>query len=147
MAERVCAFVGHRDCDTALRDRTKAEIKDIIENSGISTFYSGGMGDFDSMCEDAVLTLKRTYKIKLCLVVPYFMQRLNTHKEYYTERYDEIIIPELNNTHYKQAITKRNQWMIEQSDIILCHVIRTRGGAYSTLRYAVKINKPMRRLE
>ena len=54
MKEKICSFCGHRDADSSLRTQIKAAITDIIENDGVTTFYSGGMGAFDGMCESDV---------------------------------------------------------------------------------------------
>ena len=105
---RICSFCGHRDCDSLLRIQIKNEITELIKNNGVNIFYSGGMGAFDTLCESVVREMKRTYDIKLCLVVPYFTQQLNKDKEYYTEKYDEIIISDLGDIHYKRAIGVRN---------------------------------------
>ena len=147
MNNRICSFCGHRDCDLSLKIQTKNEIMDLIKNVGINIFYSGGMGAFDNLCESVVCEMKRTYDIKLCLVVPYFTQQLNKNKEYYTSRYDEIIVPDLGDVHYKRAIGVRNKWIVEQSDVLLCYVVRGSGGAYQMLQYARKMNKTIRKLE
>lgn len=55
--------------------------------------------------------------------------------------YDEVIVPmELAGVHYKSAITKRNRWMVDASQVLIAFVYRDHGGAYSTLRYAQKKN-------
>ena len=56
--------------------------------------------------------------------------------------YDSIIYPPLENVPYKFAISKRNQWMVQQSDFIIAYVSTHFGGAYKTLLYAHKQNKP-----
>ncbi len=144
MNEKVCTFCGHRYCNENLCERVKAEIENLIINGGVTVFYSGGMGEFDKMCESVVRTLKHQYKqIKLYLIVPYMMSRINKEREYYEMLYDEIIIPDLGDIYYKQAIGARNKWMVEQSDVILCHVMRSSGGAYKTYSYAKKLNKSL----
>ncbi len=108
----------------------------------VTAFYSGGMGDFDKMCESAVRTLKwQNERIKLYLIAPYMKSGFNKDREYYEMLYDEIIIPDLGDIHYKRAIGARNKWMAEQADIMLCHVVRTDGGAYKTYSYAKRLNK------
>ena len=139
--EKICTFCGHRDADSSLRAQIKEKITDIIENKGITTFYSGGMGIFDMLCESVVRELKRTYPIKLYLIMPYMTKRLNTDKAYYEIQYDDIIIPDLGEVHFKRAITERNKWMAEQSDIILCYVTRSSGGAYQMYQYAQRQDK------
>ena len=42
MKEKICCFCGHRDCDSLMREQIKETITDLIENQGITTFYSGG---------------------------------------------------------------------------------------------------------
>jgi len=81
-------------------------------------------------------------QITLVLVLPYFSQELNTNKEYYEQFYDDVVIPsELADVHYKAVITKRNRWLIEQSDILIAFVYRNFGGAYTTINYAIKKEK------
>ena len=144
MIEKICCFCGHRDCDSSLREKIKEAITDLIENQGITTFYSGGMGNFDKLCESVVRELKQKHKdIRLCLIMPYMTKRLNTDKEYYAEMYDEIIIPDLGDVHYKRAITERNKWMVDRSDVVLCYVIRNNGGAYKMREYGARMKKPI----
>ena len=148
MDKKICCFCGHRDCDSSIREQIKETITDLIENQGITTFYSGGMGNFDKRCEGVARELKQKYKdIWLCLIAPYMTKRLNANREYYNEIYDEIIIPDLGDIHYKRAITERNKWMVEKSDMLLCYVTHSRGGAYQSLQYARKLNKTIRKLE
>ena len=76
------------------------------------------------------------------VVLPYMMAKINTDKDFYKNLYDDIIIPmELSDTHYKSAITKRNRWIIDRSDFLIAYVYRDFGGAYTTLKYANRMNK------
>lgn len=43
--------------------------------------------------------------------------------------------------HPKGAITKRNRWMVEQADLLVCYVEQDEGGAYAALKYAKKLGK------
>lgn len=142
MKEKICSFCGHRDCDSLVRGQIKEAITDLIKNQCITTFYSGGMGNFDKLCESVVRELKQKYKnLRLCLVAPYMTKKLNTDKEYYNAMYDEIIIPDLGDIHYKRAITERNKWMVDCSNVLLCYVTRNSGGAYRMQKYAKNENK------
>ncbi len=56
--------------------------------------------------------------------------------------YDSVIIPnEISEAHPKNAISLRNRWMIENSDLVIAYVNRKGGGAYKAIEYANKINK------
>ncbi len=64
------------------------------------------------------------------------------NKENYENYYDEIEICEKSNmTHPKSAIQVRNKEMIGRSDLIICFVEYTNGGAFQSIKYAQKNNK------
>ncbi len=74
----------------------------------------------------------------LILVLPYAVKDI----EHYEKYYSSIIIPEcVEGTHPKGAIVKRNKWMIEESDLLICYVEHKHGGAYTAMEYAKKIGK------
>lgn len=145
-------FAGHRNVFGGdVREKVEEAIAAILKEDTSFEFYSGGMGEFDSLCEAAVRSAKasnRQFNIKLIYVAPYMMNTLNTNKEYYEHYYDEILIPgELEGVHYKAAITKRNRWLIDHSDYLIAYVFRDHGGAYTTLRYAQKKDCKIIRVE
>lgn len=141
--DNCCCGFGHRDLYVNLRNELLIEIERLIQKDNITIFYTGGMGEFDSQFSSVVRTCKAHNKdIKLILVKPYFSNELNANKEYYECYYDDVIIPEeLAGSHYKSAITKRNRWMIDHSQVILSGVYRDFGGAYESIKYAQKTGK------
>ena len=53
--------------------------------------------------------------------------------------YDEIWLPEeLYKVHYKSAITKRNEWLVKNSDLLVAYVVNDSGGAAYSLKQAQK---------
>ena len=70
------------------------------------------------------------------------LKKLVKDIEYYEGYFDRVIIPEcVGRTHPKGAITKRNKWMVEQADLLICYVERENGGAYAALKYAKALQK------
>ena len=61
--------------------------------------------------------------------------------EDFEKYYDRVDIPI--SAHPKLAITKRNEWMAEQADLILCYIERESGGAYKAVQYAKKLGKEL----
>ena len=57
------------------------------------------------------------------------------------ELYDSIVYPPLEKTPLKFAISKRNEWMIDQSDFVIAYVEHSFGGAYQSLKYAHRKGK------
>lgn len=147
---KICSFIGHKDLfitDTLL-ENIRNIIIDLIENENIKDFYCGGYGNFDNTIASLLKELKSTYNIKSYLVTPY-INPLVEKKLKYIKRcniYDEIIYPELENIPLKFAIKKRNEWIVDHSDIIIAYVDHNWGGASTTLKYAIKRNKYIIRL-
>lgn len=141
----VCTFAGHREVFGLGQSRVVEILERLLEAEQEMTCYVGGKGEFDALCASAVRTLKHRHPdkaISLVLVLPYMEQRLNTDKEYYESRFDEILIPiELAGIHYKQAITACNRWMVDRADSLIAMVWLDHGGAYQTLKYAERCCK------
>ena len=144
MKMRACCGFGHRDVLEKIDDAVYTAVLKAAEQ-GCDIFYTGAMGEFDSLFSSAVRKVKKTYpKIKLICVKSYFTNDLNTNGEYYAALYDDIFIPdELAEIHPKAAIKYRNRWMIDHSDIVLIYTKRSYGGAYEARRYAERIGKEM----
>ena len=139
----MCTCFGHRETYKDFSRVLSELLEDLILNQGVVEFWTGGMGNFDGSFSAAVRGLKRKYPdIKLILIKPYFSNELNTNKEYYEYTYDDVVIPDvLAGVHPKSAITKRNRWMVENSDFVVTYVYRDFGGAYDAKKYALKLGK------
>ena len=133
----VCTFFGHRDAPTEIRDKLQAVLVDLIENHGADTFYIGNNGNFDTMARCILAKLKPIYPhIEFTVVLSY----LPTKKDYEFEY--ETIYPEgLENTPPKFAISKRNEWLVYNSDTVITYVNRSWGGASQLKKLAEKKGK------
>ena len=139
---KACCGFGHRNVFENISSKLDNAVEEAIAQ-GCEIFYTGAMGDFDSLFSSAVRSAKKVYPhIKLIGVKPYFTNDINTDKDYYAALYDDIIIPdELAGIHPKAAIKARNRWMIDNSDIVLIYTVRNYGGAYEAKQYAQHENK------
>lgn len=141
-----CTFAGHRSIlHHGIKERVSAILEKLAAMDDTFIFYSGGMGEFDALCDGAVRDMKKQYprkNIRLILVEPYMKRSINTEGEYLLRLYDEIIIPEeLECAHYKRAIPLRNRWMVDHSDYLIAYLHRPFGGAYETTQYAKQSGK------
>jgi len=126
-------FIGHSDAYAAKEADICKAINQLI-NRGVHTFLNGGMGVFDMKCATCVNRLKKYYpQVKHYLVIPY----LNFNR---CDRslFDGSIYPELEKYHFKAAIVKRNEWMVDNSAYAICYINREWGGAIKTYKYAQK---------
>ena len=137
------SLFGHRQVDDLwrLEERLYPILKNLIGATEYINFLIGRNGEFD---EHVASVIKRVQKeigqenSTVTLVLPYTVADL----EYYEKYYDDIIIPdEVYGAHPKSAITLRNRWMIEHSDLVIVYVARDRGGAFAAMNYAKKMNK------
>ena len=126
---------GHRNLEDTLQEffEEQLRVRDYIE------FYLGRNGDFDIMAASAIKRAQRAVSREnsaLILLQPYPMR----NDESYSKYYDEIWYPVRDKTHPKAAITKRNRYMIENSDLLVAFVEKDRkGGAMTALKYAEKL--------
>lgn len=141
MVKTCCGF-GHREVFDNITQNLDSAILKAVEN-GYDIFYTGAMGQFDTLFSSAVRKAKKNHPhIKLICVRPYFTQDINSKKEYYTTMYDDIIIPnELSGIHPKAAIKARNRWIVDNSELVVTYLIKNHGGAYDAVKYAQRKNK------
>lgn len=113
------------------------------------TFLCGGYGRFDFLAASAIDHLKSVYSshdIVKIFVTPYINKGYDRRNKLMRKDYDEIVYPPLEKVPYRYAIAKRNEWMIENSDLVIAYVIHGYGGAASSLRYACRKRKDIIRL-
>lgn len=135
----VISFCGHREF-TPDAEKEKAIIDILLkyaETEQEIVCYTGGYGAFDWFAASCINKAKKAaHNIVNCLVVPYitssYLERISLH----TKEFDEVIYPPLENIPPKFAIIRRNEWMIDNSDLLIACVKYSWGGAARTLEYA-----------
>lgn len=60
---------------------------------------------------------------------------------YLEEYYQEIVFPLSKNAFPKAAIEKRNQWLLDNCDLLVAYVEHTNGGAAKLLGRAIRMHK------
>ena len=124
-------FIGHRDC-------YELKVEDIIPaieqaiGMGIRTFLNGGMGYFDQISAVAVNSLKSKYPdIEQIWIKPYPTQKIS-----YADLFDDsgLYAFEWHIEHIgpRRAIPERNEYMIQQSSVAICHIEHKSSGAFKT---------------
>ena len=118
-------FFGHKDTPKEIEPTLRTTLVDLIENHGATEFYVGNNGNFDTMVRRQLEELSHTYSITYNVVLAY----LPTKKSEYDD-YTNTILPEGIETAPKRfAISYRNKWMIQQSDVVVTYVTHSFGGA------------------
>ena len=130
-------FCGHKEvADREAVERWLYETcTELIEN-GTDEFFLGGYGGFDYLCAAVLRNLKKSYpQIRLILILPYLNSSM------ITDGYDETLYPPLESVPRRFAISRRNEWMIRESDAVVAYVTHGWGGAAKTLEYAQRKKK------
>ena len=140
--KKACCGFGHRNVFENINGELDNAIETAIQQD-CELFYTGAMGEFDSLFTAAVRRAKKANPhIKLICVKPYMTNDVNTDRDNYAAMYDDVIIPdELAGIHYKVAIKARNRWIVDHSDIVIGYIVRNHGGAFEALQYAHKKEK------
>ena len=130
-------FFGHMDTPKEIEPTLRTTLIDLIENKNVTVFYVGNNGNFDAMVRRQLENLSQTYPITYSMVLAY----LPTKKSEYDD-YTNTILPEGIETAPKRfAISYRNKWMIQQSDMVVTYVTHSFGGAAQFKEMAVKQGK------
>ena len=130
-------FCGHSQVANA--DAVAAALAETIEkliSEGATEFLLGGYGKFDSMAAVAVHNAKSRHPgICSTLVIPYI------DRDYDPALYDGSLYPPLETVPRRFAISKRNEWMVTNSDVVVACIQHSWGGAATTLKFAERKKK------
>ena len=142
----IITFVGHSfiPSSSTIKEMVKEQIRNNIADAKTVTCYLGGYGNFDEICACACRELKREYAdIEIVYVTPYIsLSEQAKIKE--MQNYglcDTSIYPPIEKVPPRFAISKRNEWMISNADLIIAYVNHSYGGAYKSLQTAKRRKK------
>ncbi len=133
------SFIGHREVEDFffVEQQVDSIVRELITTKDYVEFYVGRNGEFDILVASAISRAKRDLggcNSSLILVIPYSVAEIESYEKYY----DEVLYPpDLYYVHYKSAITKRNEWLVENSDLLVAYVTHDYGGAAHCLKKAI----------
>lgn len=139
----IITFCGHSDF--LFNDDIKEQLKNILVGEIIKNptckFFLGEYGDFDSLCLRTLTELKKEFQdIELIFITPY-LDKNYSKLEFAKNHYDDVIFPPIESVPRKFAILKRNEWMVEQADLVIAYVKYSWGEAAKALEYAKRKKK------
>lgn len=130
---KTCTFFGHSDCPEAVYPVLKEAIRNLINETGVSDFFVGNNGRFDSLVTRVLKEMaNENPHIRFSVVLAYLPK----------ENIENSIYPEgLESVPKRFCIDKRNRWMLNKADYVICFVTRNIGGAYKFSDLAMKQKK------
>ncbi len=153
MSNKVCSFTGHRPQNLpfrfnegyprciALKTRLREEIEKQITQNGVTHFISGMALGVDTYVAEIVLDLKGTYSgITLEAAIPCEDQP-SKWKERDRDRYYSLVEQcdketMVSKRYAADCMHKRNQYMVDASDVIIAVWNGTLSGTGKTVEYA-----------
>ena len=139
----IITFCEHGDFRATpdLEDRLLSVLEREIGDSAAELFL-GGYGNFDAFALRCARIYQHTHPNVSLVYSPYMVtdRKGNTGADK-GEGYDQILYPPLENVPPRYAIVHRNRYMVEQADLVIAYITRSRGGAYQAYQYAKRKDK------
>lgn len=134
----VMAFFGHKDTPSAVKSLLEQTVQRLIEENEEITFLVGTHGAFDLMVRSVLKQALQKYPQITCyIVLPYIP----------VERRDEqhplpTLVPEgIESVPKRFAISFGNNYMVNESDTVVCYIDHDWGGAAQFVNKAEKKGK------
>lgn len=128
----IIAFCGHDNVPDIhkVREWLSHVLDQFIYEENVIC-YLGGYGGFDRLAASVVRQKQKVNSsVQAVLIIPYL------NRTYDESGYDYTLFPPLESVPPRYAISKRNQWMVAQADVVIAYVTHGWGGAAKTLAYA-----------
>ena len=127
-----CFMFGHADAPDSIIHKLE-EAVEALYSMGVTLFYVGSRGRFDSLAATAVKKVKRRHlNISLNLLLAYHPAERPV--DLWGE-FDGSYYPPLENVPRPYAIVRANQYMVNNSDYLICYV-KYIGNTRKLLEYA-----------
>lgn len=156
--ETTVAFTGYRTAkilrsttDPYIIDNLAAELDKVILSlykQGYTTFCQGMSEGFDMLAAEAVLRARIQFEeIRLVAVIPFMGQELGYSKKD-KENYKIIYefsdhVEFISDTYHEEAFFKRNDFLLDNSSVIVCYYDGQHGGTMYTVNRAKEQGLPI----
>ncbi len=129
-------FFGHRNAPYGIKEKIKIAIINELKN-GATNFLVGNNGNFDNMCISLLSELSKEYDFNWEIVLAYMPNEKND-----ITNFNNTLLPaEIETAPPKFAICRRNEWMIKNSNTVVCYITHEFGGAATYVELAKRKKK------
>ncbi len=143
--EKICSLFGHRE--VAITAELVSAVEKAIESvikQGVTKFYFGGFGEFDSLCHKIVSAKRQEFGLVrvYCLEDERYL-RINKRPKYLLdEDYEQFVYLPLSYNSWYTRIYYRNCEMIDNSDFVIFYIRNEeKSGAFKAYKYAKRKHK------
>ncbi len=145
---KTCCITGHRvvneDKIKYVKDELRKAILELIEQ-GYSHFISGFADGVDLYFAEIIIELKEEHNLTLEAAIPY-RNRVKTGSKKFKDFLSKCNTIGIHSEDYNKGCHfKRNRFMVEISDLVLCvYDGREKGGTLYTIRQATMLEKEVK---
>lgn len=134
----VVAFFGHKDTPSAVKPLLEQTVQRLIEENEEITFLVGTHGAFDLMAQSVLGQALQEYPQIPCHIVLSYIP-VEKNSELYAL---PTLVPEgIENVPKRFAISFGNNYMVNESDTVVCYITHDWGGAAQFVNKAEKKGK------
>ena len=132
-------FFGHRDAPDRVAAAVEGVLRPLIEKEKADVFYVGNHGHFDRMVQGVLFRLRKEYPhIQAIEVLAYMPEQGDPLP---AAALDTLLPAEVVRGLPRFALLRRNDWMLRESDTVVCYVTHDFGGAAGMKRKALAKGK------
>ena len=141
------SFFGHREISNLFQAERRVEclLRKLLNEKEYVEILIGREGEFDQIVSSTVRRMWieiGKHNSELNWVLPYPMAEYDRNKESFDKYYSNVeLCIEAANAYPKAAIQIRNRRMVDRSELVVFYVEHNSGGAYQTMKYAMKQGK------
>ncbi len=122
----ICTFFGHRDTPDSIKNSLKDAILNLSSTQGVKTFYVGNNGNFDYIVQSVLKEISdNDTSINYLIVLSNLCEKVDCNQIRNT-----IFPEELDSVPPRFAISKRNEWLIKNSDFTIVYLRNTVTNTY-----------------
>ena len=130
-----CFMFGHRIVPDTIQEQLIQAVERLYQEKGVTIFYVGGYGMFDSCAAAAVKAVREQFpEISLYRVTPYHPA---VRPVILPEGYDGSFYPPLEGVPQRYAIVRANQYIVKTCDAVICYVKHS-GNSKALLEPALR---------
>lgn len=133
-------FFGHGSTPLEVFPDLLSTIRNCVQKDASAQFLVGNHGNFDSMALKCLRTLRKEYPMIVYHVVLAYLPRPKDPYPLY-EAWETLYPEGIEGAPPRFAISWRNRWMVQQSDLVICYITWHYGGAAQFVSYAKRQGK------
>lgn len=129
----ICTFFGHKDSPDSIYPVLEKTIAEAMKKYPDIQFYVGHNGHFDGMARTALKKLSAPYTVVLAY--------LPGRDEGLFSGEDTLYPEGMENVPKRFAISRRNKWLVNNSDMVIAYICHTASRAAEFVKYAKRHGK------